>query len=99
MDDRLYIMLIERSANYNKISGETVKRHVDRIRKMDDDGKLVLCGPTKEYPGVAGIIIFRARNKKEAEEMCKAEPFVIEGYASYKLSSMRPGNRENNYLM
>jgi len=76
-----------------------VRKHVDRIRQMDDDGKLVLCGPTKDYPGVAGIIIFRAKDQKEAEEICKAEPFVIEGYATYKLASMRPGNRENNYLL
>jgi uncharacterized protein YciI len=99
MDELLYVMLIERGKTYNKINGEMVRKHVQRIKEMDDDGKLVLCGPTKSYPGVAGIIIFRAGSQEEAEEMCKAEPFVVEGYATYKLVSMRPGNRENNYLL
>jgi uncharacterized protein YciI len=99
MDERLYVMLIERGEKYNRINGEMVRKHVDRIRKLDDSGKLVLCGPTKDYPGVAGMIIFRAEDREEAEEICKAEPFVIEGYATYKLVSMRPGNRENNYLL
>ena len=58
MDDMLYVMLIERGKNYNRINGEMVRKHVDNIRKLDDDGKLVLCGPTKGYPGVAGIVIF-----------------------------------------
>jgi uncharacterized protein YciI len=99
MDEILYVMLIERGKTYNKINMEMVKKHVSRIKKMDDDGKLVLCGPTKGYPGVAGMIVFRASDMNEAEEMCKAEPFVIEGYATYKLVSMRPGTRENNYLL
>ena len=99
MDERLYIMLIERGKEYNRINGETVGKHVDNIRKMDDDGRLVLCGPTKDYPGVAGIVIFRAKDRKEAETICRSEPFVANGYATYKLASMRPGTGENNYLL
>jgi len=92
-------MLIERGGNYNRINTETVRKHVDNIRRMDDDGKLVLCGPTKDYPGVAGMIIFRAGDRKEAEMICRSEPFVAGGYATYKLASLRPGTRENNYLL
>jgi uncharacterized protein YciI len=99
MEERLYVMLIERGKTYNKINGEMVRRHVENIRDLDDNGKLVLCGPTKDYPGVARIIIFRARGHEEAEKICRSEPFVVEGYATYKLVSMRPANRENNYLM
>jgi len=99
MDERLYIMLIERGENYNRVNMKTVRKHVDNIRSMDDDGRLVLCGPTKDYPGVAGMIIFRAKDKKEAVRICRSEPFVAEGYATYKLVSMRPGTRENNYLL
>jgi len=92
-------MLIERGKTYNKINKAMVIKHVDRIRKLDDDGKLVLCGPTKGFSGIAGMIIFKAESYEEAEEICKAEPFVIEGYATYKLFSMRIGNKENNYLL
>jgi len=92
-------MLIERGKTYNKINKAMVVKHVDNIRKLDDDGKLVLCGPTKGFKGVAGMIVFNAENTEEAEAICNAEPFVIEGYATYKLFSMQVGNRENNYLL
>ena len=72
---------------------------MDYIRQLDNDGRLVLCGPTKGYPGIAGMIIFQAESQGAAETVCKSEPFVAEGYATYKLFSMRPGNRENNYLL
>ena len=99
METTTYVMLIERGKTYNKINKAMVIKHVENIKKLDDDGKLVLCGPTKGYPGIAGMIIFKAGSHEDAEEMCKSEPFVAEGYATYKLFSMQIGNRENNYLL
>ena len=94
-----YIMLIERGKTYNKINKAMVLKHVDHIKELDEDGRLVVGGVTKGYPGVAGMIIFEAESQEEAEEFCKTEPFVAEGYATYKLYSMRVGNKENNYLL
>ena len=99
MDTATYVMLIERGKTYNKINKEMVLKHVGNIKKLDDDGKLVLAGATKGYPGVAGMIVFKADSFEEAEAICKSEPFVAEGYATYKLFSMRVGNRDNNYLL
>jgi uncharacterized protein YciI len=99
MEMLTYVMLIERGKTYNKINKAMVVKHVENIRKLDDDGRLILCGPTKGYPGIAGMIIFKAENYEEAEAICKSEPFVDEGYATYKLFSMQIGNRENNYLL
>jgi uncharacterized protein YciI len=98
-EEPFYVMLIERGKTYNRISGEMVRRHAGNIKDLDDSGKLVLCGPTKGLPGIAGMIIFKARDREEAECICRSEPFVAEGYATYKLFTMRPGNRENNYLL
>jgi len=92
-------MLIERGKTYNKINKEMVLKHVEHIKKLDDEGKLLLCGPTKGYPGVAGMVIFKAESYEEAEAICMSEPFVAEGYATFKLFSMRLGNKENNYLL
>ena len=99
MDMSIYVMLIKRGKTYNKINKAMVVKHIDNIKKLDDNGKLVLAGATKGYPGVAGMIIFNAESFEEAETICKSEPFVIEGYATYKLFSMRIGNKENNYLL
>ena len=99
METPAYVMLIERGKTYNKINRAMVEKHVGNIKKLDDDGKLVLAGATKGYPGVAVMIIFNAGSFEEAEEICKSEPFVVEGYATYKLFSMRIGNKDNNYLL
>jgi len=92
-------MLIERGKTYNKINKAMVVKHVEHIKKLDDEGKLVLCGATKGYLGVAGMIVFKAESYEEAEAFCKSEPFVTEGYATFKLFSMRVGNKDNNYLL
>ena len=99
MEMMTYGMLIERGKTYNRINKAMVEKHVANIKKLDEDGRLVLCGATKGYPGVAGMIIFKAFSEEEAKEMCKNEPFVAEGYASFKLFSMQLGNKENNYLL
>jgi hypothetical protein len=45
------------------------------------------------------MVILKAENYEEAEELCKREPLVTEGYVTYKLMSMQVGNKENNYLL
>jgi len=95
----LYVMFIERGKTYNKINREMVVKHVEFIRKLDDEGKLVLCGPFKGYPGVAGMVILKTESYEEADGICKSEPFVAGGYAAYKLRALKVGDRENNYLL
>jgi len=94
-----YVMLIERGKNYNKINKAIVEKHVEYIKNLDDNGKLILCGPLKGYPGIAGMIIIKAKSYKEAEVICNSEPFAAEGYATYKLITLEVGNRDNNYLL
>jgi len=99
MENWLYVMLIQRGKTYNKMTKEVVIRHVDHIRSLDDSGKLVLCGPTKGYLGVAGMVILRAGSLEDAEAICKTEPLVVEGFATYKVFALQVANRENNYLL
>jgi uncharacterized protein YciI len=99
MDDLLYVMLLEKTKIYKKMNKAAAIRHVDNIRRLDDDGNLELCGVLRKCPGYAGLVIIRAGSYEEAEELCKREPMVTEGYATYKLMSLQVGNRENNYLI
>jgi uncharacterized protein YciI len=94
-----YVMLIERGKLYKKINKAMVIKHVEHIRKLDENGQLVLCGPLKGYPGIAGMVIIKAGSYEEAEAICKSEPFVADGYATYKLITLQVGNKDNNYLL
>jgi uncharacterized protein YciI len=94
-----FVMLIERGKTYNRINGAMVAAHVEYIRDLDDSGKLVLAGATKDLPGAGGMIIFKAESREAADSFCRSEPFVAGGHATYKLFSLRVGNKENNYLL
>ena len=99
MEKWLYVMLIERGKTYNKITKAVITRHIEHIKTLDDKGELELCGPFKGFPGVAGMVILKTGSYEEAEEICKSEPLVAEGYATYKLYALQLANRDNNYLL
>ena len=95
----LYVMFIEKTKTYNRLTKAAVERHVANLRALDDSGHLELCGVFKGYPGVAGMYILRADSYEEAEELCRREPLVLEGFAAYKLKALQVEDRENNYLL
>ncbi len=97
MKEELYVMFIERGKTYNKLTRAMIEKHVDHLRRLDESGKLELCGAFKAYPGVAGMVILKTESFEEADALCKQEPLVAEGYASYKLRILQPGNKANNY--
>ena len=99
MENWHYVMLIKRGKTYNKMTGAVVTRHVENLRKLDDEGKLERCGVSKGFPGVAGMVILKADSMEEAKALCEREPLVVEGYATYSLNAMQVANRENNYLL
>ncbi len=99
MEQRLYVMFIEKTKSYNKLTRAAVERHVANLKALDEAGHIELAGVFKGYPGVAGMYILRAESLEEAEELCKQEPLVVEGFATYKLKTLQPANHENNYLL
>lgn len=99
MEKWLYVMLIERGKTFNKITKEVITRHVEHIRNLDDNGKLELCGAFKGYPGIAGMVILKTQSYEEADDICKSEPLVAEGYATYKLRNLQVADKDNNYLL
>ena len=99
MEKLMYMMMIEKTKTYNRITKKVVTEHVENIRELDDQGKLEICGVFQGYPGRSGIYILREESREEAEEICKREPLVAGGYATYKLAGLRVANRENNYLL
>lgn len=99
MEKWLYVMTIKKGKTYNKVTKAVITRHVENLRKLDAEGKLELCGPLKGCPGVAGMVIFKTQSYEEADALCKLEPLVVEGYATYTLASLQIADKENNYLL
>ena len=99
MEQWLYVMFIEKTKTYNRLTKAAVERHVENLRQLDDEGHIALAGVFKGYSGVAGMYILKADSLEEAEALCQREPLVAEGFATYKLKPLQPANRENNYLL
>ncbi len=92
-------MIIKKAKSYNKVTKAVITRHVENLKRLDADGKIELCGPFKGYPGVAGMVIFKTESYEEAEELCRVEPLVAEGYATYTLAALQVADKDNNYLL
>lgn len=99
MNKKLYVMIIKKGKSYNKVTKAVIERHVENLRQLDADGKIKLCGPFQGYPGVAGMVVFQTTSYEEAEALCKKEPLVAEGFASYALATLHVADKENNYLL
>ena len=99
MEKWLYVMIIKKGKTYNKVTKAVIEKHVENLKKLDAEGKIELCGPFKGYPGVAGMVIFKTQSYEEAESLCKLEPLVAGGYASYTLAALQAAHKDNNYLL
>lgn len=95
----IYVSVLEKKENYRKVTGAVVREHVEYLRQLDEEGKMYLCGASKGYPGVAGMIFLYAENLKQAKELCKQEPMYVHGFVKHNVSTFCPANKENNYLL
>ncbi len=48
---------------------------------------------------MAGMVIFNVDSFEEAEALCKLEPLVAEGFATYTLATLHVAGKDNNYLL
>ena len=99
MEKWRYVMMIKKGKTYNKVTKAVITRHVENLEKLDAEGKSELCVPFKGYPGVAGMVIFKTESYEEAEALCRQEPLVAEGYATYTLAALQVADKENHYLL
>lgn len=86
----VYLMI-----NKKDLSFEVIKKHVQHLKKLDDSGKLVLCGPFTDYEG--GIVILECADIEEARKIAESDPFIEEGYKTFELRTLSIANKDNNY--
>ena len=80
---RQYIMAyLKKGPNRNQDSlaaMEIQRAHLDNIKRMAEEGKLVLAGPFMDGHDVQGIYVFAVDTIEEAEELTKSDPAVKAG--------------------
>jgi uncharacterized protein YciI len=89
-----YVYLMK---NQKPLSEALVKSHVEHLKTLKEQGKLILCGPFEDYPG--GMVIYSAEDLKEATEIANSDPFISSGCKSYEIRTFEMANEENNYLL
>ncbi|WP_313187791.1 YciI family protein [Lacrimispora sp.] len=89
-----YIYLMN---NVKPLNKELIKSHVDHLKELKNQGKLVFCGPFTDYPG--GMVIFLAEDLAEATKIAKSDLFIASGCKSFEIRTLEPANDENNYLL
>jgi uncharacterized protein len=90
----MYLYLME---NIKPLSKELVESHVEHLKELKRQGKLVLCGPFTDYPG--GMVIFLAESLEEATTIAQSDPFISSGCKSYTIRTLEVANEDNNYLL
>lgn len=90
----MYLYLME---NIKALNEQIIKEHVEHLKELKKQEKLVLCGPFTDYPG--GMVVFLAENLLEATNIAKSDPFIASGYKSFEIRTLELANEENNYLI
>jgi len=88
----LFVILLEK---HRPFDDAVIARHVEYLRDLDANGQLVLCGPFTDHPG--GMVIIRAADYAEAEAICRADPFVAEGFETYAIRTLEVADEESGY--
>ncbi len=76
-----YVLAILKTGSNTEADRETVQRcfagHLENIRRMADDGKLIVAGPLgKNDQAYRGIFIFNVATLEEAEELLQTDPAI-----------------------
>jgi uncharacterized protein YciI len=84
-------------ADRSKFSPELIAAHVEHCKKLDADGRLVICGPFLNCKG--GMVALRAASPEEAKTIAESDPFISSGFETYELRTWQLACAENNYLL
>ena len=61
------------------VAMEIQKGHLANIKRLANQGKIVIAGPLLDDSEVRGIFIFNAESKEEVEVLCATDPAIKAG--------------------
>ena len=74
-----------------------MKDHVEHLKQLDAENKLILCGSLHDYPG--GMVVLNADCYDQAILIAESDPFIHSGCKTYELRSLEVANKDNHYLL
>ena len=90
----LYLYLM---TNKNELTEQLIKDHVEHLKQLDAENKLVLCGFLHDYPG--GMVVFNADCYDQAILIAESDPFIHSVCKTYELRCLEVANQDNHYLL
>lgn len=90
---QMFLMLMDEQT---QVTDAAARRHVDHLRQLQKNGRLILGGPFLEG---GEMVLLRAASKKEARQIAESDPFIKEGYKTFTIRTLNEANEENNYLL
>ncbi len=75
---------------------QAVFDHVQHLKALESEGKLVICGPFTDYKG--GMVVIKADSIDEARRIAEADPFVKLGLRKYQIRTLELSCAENNHM-
>ncbi|MNE76735.1 YciI-like protein [compost metagenome] len=94
-EDIRYVILLS-LASGREMTEELIRAHVQHLKQLDREGKLVLCGPFTNYRG--GMVIIKASSYEEAQKIAESDPYIIAGVETYELRIWELSCEANNHL-
>jgi uncharacterized protein YciI len=72
-------------ATMTPVEGQAMQRHLAYWKARMAEHKLILAGPVPINPGTFGILIIRAANLAEAEQLVQQDPSVVAHVTDYEI--------------
>jgi uncharacterized protein YciI len=95
MQDNHAFMIV--MTNNKPLNQDIIEAHVNHLKSLDEQKRLVFCGPYVDKPG--GIVIIYAQDMIEAEKLANQDPFISQGFKTYEIIEVEEAHKENHYLI
>jgi len=95
MKHRRYVIFLDQIKGV-KTTENHIRDHVQFLKQLEENGRLVLCGPFIDHKG--GMVIIRADSLEEARQVAHSDPFVKSGVRNCEIRSWQLSCEENNHL-
>ncbi|MEP6793746.1 MAG: YciI family protein [Saprospiraceae bacterium] len=66
-------------------TAQLMRKHLDNIKRMADEGKLTIAGPFEDDGDIRGIYIFNVSTIEEAKALMETDPAIQEGRLAMEL--------------